>query len=124
MTGPHRSTVLYDTVQAVQNLRLALCHILAFNPTKGRQIQHLGELNMSVHLTNTVSILLKSLQMKSKHWWGTGDQHLLQGISVDILLGSSSFVFVWLPFIAGDTKQAVVLREGFHFCELKKARLH
>lgn len=93
---------------------------LAFDPTKGRKIQHQGELDMSVYLTNAVSILeehnkqvknsqkyffsntrcaavlrknnlsylLKSLQMKGKHWWGGRDQHLLHGISIDIFFGS------------------------------------
>lgn len=43
----------------------------------------------TVTLTGSkVSYLLESLQMKGKHWWGRRDQHLLQGISVDILLGS------------------------------------
>lgn len=37
---------------------------------------------------NSLSYLLKSLQMKGKHWWGGRDQHLLHGISIDIFFGS------------------------------------
>lgn len=40
------------------------------------------------HAVSVVADLLKSLQMKGEHWRGRGDQHLLQGIGVDILLGS------------------------------------
>lgn len=40
-----------------------------------------------VLVRNNVVHLLESFQMKGEHWRGGGDQHLLQGISVDIFLG-------------------------------------
>lgn len=57
-------------------------------PSRRRNNMQTTRHAVSVVADSLLAHLLKSLQMKGEHWRGRGDQHLLQGIGVDILLGS------------------------------------